>query len=807
MNRPPTSLRRNPIGKVVAATDAAGKTTGYTYDAFGNLIKVKDSKNNETILTYNKRGMKIGSQDPDMGAWSYEYYPLGELKKQTDARNKVVQFQYDALSRMTKRQEEEGDSNWTWGASSSAHNIGRLQRVEQLSTSATVVYYENYTYDDKARLHQRELRDIQSISAHTYQYEYDAVTGQLGKVRYPATPGYQLVLDYVYENALLREVKDATTTYWRANAINPLGQVTQELLGNNVSTRRTIDLVTGLASKVESGIGSATNLQNESYLYDKVGNVTQRHRYNQTGGNLNEDFHYDVLNRLESAIVTAPTLSSVTVSYDELGNITSRSDVANGAVWTYHQDKKHALIRAGSDDLTYSYDANGNAISRNGYAIDWTTYNYPSVIRGRNKDLTFSYGPDRQRYRQVYRNGDVIETTEYIGGALEKVNVNGVDDWRHYISAHGGPVAIVSRKAGVTTTRYLLRDHLGSIATIVDNSGAAILSESFEAFGGRRDGEDWNADCNCSTLSQIASITRHGFTGHEMIGGHSMGLIHMNGRVMDSVTGRFLSADPFVQSPFDSQSFNRYSYVRNNPLSATDPSGFQEYDGDVRETPDWEPSPCWYINCWWAPPRFPRPNYIPRPPKPQIPASRATPEAVPGPAVPADTTLKDVAVGGADLVTDFVPVVSTVKGIYQAIEVITDPNSTKLEVGIALVGIVPGGKVLKYGGKMVKAVDAAGDARKVAARGAANPKVAEAAKRGQEAHKARQYPDGFKKEQELPSGKRMDAYNSETKEVRELKPNNPRAIARGEKQVEQYCRECDEAYGSGHTGTVETYDP
>ncbi len=58
-----------------------------------------------------------------------------------------------------------------------------------------------------------------------------------------------------------------------------------------------------------------------------------------------------------------------------------------------------------------------------------------------------------------------------------------------------------------------------------------------------------------------------------MIAGHSMGLIHMNGRVMDSVTGRFLSADPFVQFPFDSQSFNRYSYVRNNPLSATDPSG------------------------------------------------------------------------------------------------------------------------------------------------------------------------------------------------------------------------------------------
>ena len=54
----------------------------------------------------------------------------------------------------------------------------------------------------------------------------------------------------------------------------------------------------------------------------------------------------------------------------------------------------------------------------------------------------------------------------------------------------------------------------------------------------------------------------------------SVGLVHMNGRVYDQQIGRFISADPFVQDPFDSQSLNRYSYVGNNPLSYTDPSGF-----------------------------------------------------------------------------------------------------------------------------------------------------------------------------------------------------------------------------------------
>jgi RHS repeat-associated protein len=92
-------------------------------------------------------------------------------------------------------------------------------------------------------------------------------------------------------------------------------------------------------------------------------------------------------------------------------------------------------------------------------------------------------------------------------------------------------------------------------------------------------------------------------------------------------------------------------------------------------------------------------------------------------------------------------------------------------------------------------------------RGARNPKVAEALRKGQQAHTERQYPSGFKKEVELPSGKKMDAYNAQTREIRELKPDNPRAIRRGKKQVKEYCDECDKAFGPGHTVKVETYDP
>ena len=55
-----------------------------------------------------------------------------------------------------------------------------------------------------------------------------------------------------------------------------------------------------------------------------------------------------------------------------------------------------------------------------------------------------------------------------------------------------------------------------------------------------------------------------------------MGLNHMNGRVQDAVTGRFLSPDPYVPDPGNTQSYNRYTYVNNNPLSYVDPTGFDE---------------------------------------------------------------------------------------------------------------------------------------------------------------------------------------------------------------------------------------
>ena len=78
-------------------------------------------------------------------------------------------------------------------------------------------------------------------------------------------------------------------------------------------------------------------------------------------------------------------------------------------------------------------------------------------------------------------------------------------------------------------------------------------------------------------------ITTRGYTNHEML--DEVGLIHMNGRLYNAKLARFVSADPLIPDPMNTQSYNRYSYVRNQPTYFTDPSGYQEREPEeVRVT-------------------------------------------------------------------------------------------------------------------------------------------------------------------------------------------------------------------------------
>ncbi len=115
--------------------------------------------------------------------------------------------------------------------------------------------------------------------------------------------------------------------------------------------------------------------------------------------------------------------------------------------------------------------------------------------------------------------------------------------------------------------QHVLRDHLGSVDTLMDaKTGAVLQHRGYDVFGRPRDIATGN-----NLLTSWQGVTK-GYTDYEHL--IDQELIHMNGRIYDFNIGRFLSVDPFLQFPENSQSANPYSYILNNPMSGTDPTGY-----------------------------------------------------------------------------------------------------------------------------------------------------------------------------------------------------------------------------------------
>ncbi|MCK9208522.1 MAG: hypothetical protein M0P66_15520 [Salinivirgaceae bacterium] len=88
----------------------------------------------------------------------------------------------------------------------------------------------------------------------------------------------------------------------------------------------------------------------------------------------------------------------------------------------------------------------------------------------------------------------------------------------------------------------------------------------------KREGKRRNPTNWAQADTRTGLLIDRGYTGHEHM--DAFGLINMNGRVYDPAVALFLSPDPVLQDPANALNYNRYSYVLNNPLKYTDPSGY-----------------------------------------------------------------------------------------------------------------------------------------------------------------------------------------------------------------------------------------
>ncbi len=638
---------RDEMGNLVSVIDNIGNEVTYAYDALGNMTMVtapmlasadadatQPVDHHITTIEYDGLGRKLAMDDPDKGRWTYSYNGLGQLITQTNAKLESSCMVYDVLGRMVLRYDEyQGSSvdalndcanpgsgsevsTWVYDTDSSGGAVpkGKGKLIESFNSG----YHQSVAYDSTYGYSTALDVTIDGITYNT-STTYDNLH-RSEVTTYPthvAGGGDRLSVRTVYDlyGFATQLLNDQTLfPYQTIMDMDAYGNVTEELLGNGVTTERDYDARTNRLNSITSShqldpTGSPS-IQNLTFTFDVVGNLTARTDSLQ---NFYETFDYDALNRLieTHADFGNTDIQSTYVTYDALGNILSKTGVGTYQYGGVCDDATsddfglqagpHAVTRitqnqAGEKNATYCYDANGNMTSGDNRTLKYTAFDKPYLIKRTADDGTLFrtrlyYNENRARYkRNDFKDG--VKTAYTYVGDYEKVDFpDGNLEERHYV---GGSVMVTIKNrsvssAGTSETRYLHKDHLGSTTVITDTAGAVEERFSFDAWGKRRAsslvemeleiGTPFNQMTNLeqgnltiSAFTLKSAVTNKGFTGHEQMDG--VGLIHMGGRVYDAEIGRFVSADPFIQDRTSLQNLNRYTYVNNNPLSYTDPSGY-----------------------------------------------------------------------------------------------------------------------------------------------------------------------------------------------------------------------------------------
>ncbi|WP_175453026.1 PQQ-binding-like beta-propeller repeat protein [Microbulbifer yueqingensis] len=597
---------RNAQGELVYVRDHLEGTIEYRYDAQGNLRFVtRRAADSGTVpvteMRYDKLGRKEYMNDPDKGEWHYGYNGFGELEWQIDAKQQVVINRYDRLGRLVSRTDHgsvgeergedfvpdssiagniEGDTLWSYnneaGWDEDVPPGALLGVIDAQSGFARVPSYDRFGRPDS------ELTSLAEGDDHWTRTTYDEYGRPFqqfdaagdGSWRSSATESRYNQYGYLSAVVDAENINQAAAeNYYTVLEMDERGNVTRSLQGNGVTTVREYDPATGRLERQSASVLGVTQVQDLTYEWDNLGNLEYRH---ERSGNkdLYEEFDYDGLNRLRSAQVSGR--AAQTVKYDGFGNIDYKSDVGH---YRYGSgcDRGYGpnAVCETSDGVAYHYDANGNMVSdTSGRSLEYSTFDKPLLIQKGGHTTEFRYGPDRSRYLRIDTDSSGTRTeTRYIGNVEKIERSDGFREIKRYLPG-GAVVTLATESDGSTqrTSRYLHKDHLGSIDVITDSNGAVVQEMSFDAWGQRRNAQSWEALVKADLTGFDTSLTTRGYTGHEML--DQVGLVHMNGRIYDARLGRFMQADPFVQAASDTQMFNRYSYVRNNPLNATDPSGY-----------------------------------------------------------------------------------------------------------------------------------------------------------------------------------------------------------------------------------------
>ncbi len=606
-------------GRLATVNEAYGSAVTFNYNPVGDLLSVV--QNNQLLIqnTYDLVGRKLSMDDADLGAWNYTYDAKNRLESQTDAKGQTTTFDYDALGRVTKRRFHavggtiEKTESYTYDAGAAGLNVkaGELGKVVEYDASGAAVRTTRFGYDPAYRrpnVVQRVLPTLGSFTETTETNEegqiidvqYDAA----GSVyyRYNAIGGLWRVCDTSSCNKEVYYQLDPETAY------NDQGQLLEERFGNGV--RATNDYFSASHRlQLRRTIRQSSVYTRHRYHYDVMGNLTEiDDQQGLIGGGEKTAMTYDALQRLVGytpGLLGAP----IAFKYDESGNPLKNGE--QNLSYQYTGPQPHAVTQVGSRTLTY--DANGH-LAADGYrTLAWNAANQLSHVTLQNGAIAhyeYDFTGARVQQRVVTQNTYGAPEGWEIYTLSEALELRVPLQWPGSQSGtdppDGAGQAPVANLAQATATLHVLvggqriasrgvvevvgdapkgavaksaaewfiyhhTDHLGSSHLMTEGrsaghyagltypKGSVVQRFDYAAFGSETFALNPNLPFDPRFTGQTYDL--------------DTGLYYYRARYYDPALARFISPDTMVPDPTTPHSYNRYTYVRNNPLRWVDPSG------------------------------------------------------------------------------------------------------------------------------------------------------------------------------------------------------------------------------------------
>ncbi|MYM28511.1 hypothetical protein GTP58_09270 [Duganella sp. CY15W] len=492
------TVEKNVDGKIGIVTNALGAQLAHVYDAFGNLLNIKDGLQNTVVISYDIRGRKRSMTDPDAGTWQYEYNAAGDLISQQNPNQaaksaieeKFTKMEYDLLGRMIKRVEPEYTTNWYYDtyADGTACNKGAGKLCETKASNGVRrrLFYDNVGRPVSTRV------DVANGPSFVNAIKFDATTGRPSTQIYPT--GLSVNYNYTtkgYLNSLTLS-QPATVNplpavaggapgpsvslplgslLWQALSYDAWGHLEQQIYGNNVVAKSTYNDLTGRVDSVTAGIGDDTSVANYKYEWDSLNRL--RVRTDGAGANVvTNNYDYDEVGRLHNYSVTSSAIStqdqvrSITLQYNAVGALLYKTDVGTYSYRTQGGTQPHAVQSiAGAVTASYTYDANGNMITGSGGAyskIDYTSFNLPDSQGGITgaaglPRYTWQYDESHQRIKETRTLGGETRVTWMLhpdntnGLAFESEENAGVISNRHYLATPAGAIGVLMSTGNLPT--------------------------------------------------------------------------------------------------------------------------------------------------------------------------------------------------------------------------------------------------------------------------------------------------------------------------------------------------------------------